>query len=112
MFEDERGIVTAHSEAVTDTRLHEAPFGVVPVVVVGDVVAQPGREIAHGEAHARGVVRRVASGDDEERDESEGGEGEDDEEGDEKVEVEGGVDAAQRADEAERRDDGDEEAAE
>jgi len=109
VFEDERDVVTAHGEAVTDTRFHEAPFGVVPAVVVSDVVAQPGREIPYGEAHARGVV---ASGDDEERDESEAGEGDDDEERGEKVEVEGDVDAAQRADEAERGDDGNEEAAE
>jgi len=112
VFEYEGDIVSVHGEAVADTRLREAPLGVVPVVVVRDVMAQPGREVPYGEAHAGGVVRRVAFGDDDERDESEGGEGEDDEEGGDEVEVEGGVDAAQRADEAERGDDGDEEAAE
>lgn len=112
MFEDEGDIVSAHGEAVTDTRLQEAPLRVLPDAVVRDVVAQPGREVPYGEAHARGAARSVAFGDDDERDDSEGGEGEDDEEGDDEVEVECGVDAAQRADEAESGDDGNEEAAE
>lgn len=92
--------------------LHQATLGHVPVSLVGDVVLQPGREIPYSIPHRRPrPIRRVVSGD-EERYNGERREGEDDEERGEEVEVEGGVDAAQHADEAEGGDDEYEEAAE